>query len=301
MYFKKHTFIILFIISTLVPAIGFSNELVITDQLGRKVSVPDNPQRVISFAPSITEIVFALGQEKRLTAVTTYSNYPEKAKTYPRVGSYVHLDLEKIVSLHPDLCIATKDGNPKSIIARLEKLHIPVYTVDPRNLNSIIKTVQDLGILLNANNQAHIITRHMRSRINNVKNKIEETNHKPKVFFQIGVSPIISAGTDTFIHELIILAGGINLAQGKSSYPHFSVEQIISLSPDIFIFQSMTNTYSTEKLKQKWTKYQQIPAVKNNRLYHVDSDIFDRPTPRLFDALEILAALIHPEVFENKK
>jgi len=300
MTFKKNIGI-LFLTLCFFLITNISEAKNVTDQLGRKVNVPDNPQRIVSLAPSITEIVFALGQETRLKGVTVYSNFPEQAKTYPKVGSYIHLDLEKIVSLRPDLCIAIKDGNPRSIVVRLEKLNIPVYTVDPRNLDSIIKTVNDIGCLLNANPQAGVITREMRFRIRKVTDQIKKTNVKPRVFFQIGVSPIISAGTHTFIHELILLAGGINLAQGENSYPHFSKEQIISLSPDVFIVQSMTDSYSMEQLREKWIKYPQIPAIKNNRLYHVNSDIFDRPTPRLVDALEILAELIHPEVFENQK
>ncbi|MBW1642291.1 MAG: ABC transporter substrate-binding protein, partial [Deltaproteobacteria bacterium] len=114
------------------------------------------------------------------------------------------------------------------------------------------------------------------------------------------ISPLVSVGTNTFIHELIILAGGQNLAQGKTAYPRFGKEQILSLLPEVFIISSMTNTESIDHLKDQWSKYQQIPAIKNNRMYHVDSNIFDRPTPRLVDALELLTKLIHPEVYENK-
>ena len=271
----------------------------VIDQLGRRVSIPEDPIRVISLAPNITEIIFDLGQEHRLKGVTTYSDYPVQAKTYPKVGSYVHLDLERIVSLQPDLCIAIKDGNPRSIIMRLEKLHIPVYAVDPRNLEAVIETVREIGTLLNSYKRADVLAGQMELRILKVKKRIKKINHTPTVFFQIGVSPIVSVGTNTFIHELIVLAGGINLAQGKTVYPRYGKEQILSMSPDVFIISSMTNEESIHHLKSKWRQYTQIPAIKNNRLYHVDSNIFDRPTPRLVDALELLGRLIHPEVFDD--
>lgn len=300
MNFKKIIGISIFSIFVVFLNKGFSEARNATDQLGREIKIPDNPKRVISLAPNITEIIFALHQEHRLKGVTTYSDFPAQAKKYPKVGSYVHLDLEKIISLKPDLCIATKDGNPISVIKRLDKLNIPVYAVDPRNLEAVIGTVREIGMLLNADAQAKTLTRDMRSRINEVIDRISKTNHKPGVFFQIGISPIVSVGTNTFIHELIIMSGGRNLALGKTPYPRFSKEQILSLSPEVFIISSMTNTNSIDALKAQWSIYPQIPAIKNNRLYHVDSNIFDRPTPRLVDALELLARLIHPEVFDDK-
>jgi len=301
MHIKKFVYFFISALFLIVPATGISGIRTVTDQLGREITVPNNPQRIISLAPNITEIVFALGQEHRLRGVTTYSDFPDKASTYPKVGSYVHLDLEKIVALKPDLCIAIKDGNPRSVIMRLEKLDIPVYAVDPRNLEAIIETVLEMGNLLKADERAVALAHQMRTRIKNVEQRIERTKNKPKVFFQIGVSPIVSVGTNTFIHELIGMAGGQTLAQGKTAYPRFSKEQILSLMPEIFIISSMTNTESIDQLKNQWNKYPQIPAIKNNRLHHVDSNIFDRPTPRLVDALELLAKLIHPEVFDTNE
>ena len=104
------------------------------DQLGREIRVPDDPKRVVALAPSITEIIFALGQQDRLKGTTQFSNYPAEAAKLPKVGSYVRLDLERIVALNPDLCIAIKDGNPKAIIDRLQSLNIPVFAVNPRDL-----------------------------------------------------------------------------------------------------------------------------------------------------------------------
>ena len=271
----------------------------VTDQLGRRVRLPDNPERVVALAPSITEIIFALGQEHRLKGVTIYSDHPVAAQKLPKVGSYVRLDLEKIVALRPDLCIAVKDGNPKEVVERLQDLKIPVYAVDPRNLDTVMDTIREIGELLDANESAEKLIRNMKLRIQRIKKRALQSEHTPRIFFQIGISPIVSVGTDTFIHEIILLAGGKNLAEGLVSYPRFSREQVISLSPDIIIITPMTAGAAFAKVKAQWNRWPTIPAVQKGRIYLADSDLFDRPSPRLVDALEVLARLIHPELFEE--
>jgi iron complex transport system substrate-binding protein len=182
------------------------------DQLGREIHVPDDPKRIIALAPSITEIIFALGQQDRLKGTTQFSNYPAEAAKLPKVGSYVRLDLERIVALNPDLCIAVKDGNPKATIDRLQSLNIPVFAVNPRNLESLLQTIQKIGGILNASARARELVEDMRSRMQRVDDLVSKIDRRPRVFIQIGISPIISAGSNTFIHELIDRAGGINVA-----------------------------------------------------------------------------------------
>jgi iron complex transport system substrate-binding protein len=270
----------------------------VVDQLERRVMVPDDPGRVISLAPSITEIVYALEQEHRLKGVTRYSDYPGEAKKLPRIGSYVRLDIERIVALNPDLCIAIKDGNPKEVIDRLDALRIPVYVVNPHNLDTILATILEIGAILNAGHRAKTLTTSMRSRIQRVKSRIAQVNYRPRVFFQIGISPIVSAGTDTFIHELIEIAGGKNLAEGRIAYPRFSREQVLALEPEVFIITSMARQAGFEQVKTEWRRWPNIPAVRDDRIFLVDSNLFDRPSPRLVDGLELLTGLFHPELQE---
>jgi iron complex transport system substrate-binding protein len=269
------------------------------DQLGREIRVPDDPKRIIALAPSITEIIFALGQQDRLKGITQYSNYPAEAATLPKVGSYVRLDLERIVALNPDLCIAIKDGNPKEIIDRLQSLDIPVFAVNPHNLDSMLQTIQKIGGILNASQNAKVLVTDMRSRIQKVDELVARTDRRPRVFIQIGISPIISAGTNTFINELIVRAGGINVAAGHSAYPHFSREQVLALAPDVLIITSMSRSGAYEKAKADWNRLADMPAVRHKQIYTVNSDVFDRPSPRLLDALEILTRLLHPQLFKD--
>ncbi len=271
----------------------------IIDQLGRHVTVPDQPLRVVSLAPSITEIVYALDQGHCLKGVTTYSDFPSEAIKLPKVGSYVHLDLEKIVALKPDLCIAIKDGNPRVIAQRLESLKIPVYAVDPNNLETVMKTILEIGTLLNAKDQADRLVQMMDLRIQKVKSLVANVTHRPGVFFQIGISPIVSVGTHTFIHELIVIAGGTNLAAGPIPYPRFSREKVLSLSPEVIIITSMARSAAFEKVKAEWEKWPTMPAVRNQRIYLEDSNFFDRPSPRLVDGLELIIRMIHPELFKK--
>jgi len=294
---KTLAFIICILLTT--PNPGQSKTRLLVDQLGRRVNVPLNAVRLISLAPSVTEVVFELGQSHRLVGATRFSDYPEAAKHLPKVGSYVHLDLEKIVALKPDLCIAVKDGNPLKTIQRIEKFKVPVYAVDPRNLEAVMNTVIEIGRVLHAEEKAIDLVMKMRNRIDDVRAKVAVTSDRPGVFFQIGISPIVSVGTDTFIHELIELSGGRNLTRGAVPYPRYSVEQVVRLAPEVFIITSMARGEIFDRVKRSWERWPDMPAVKNTRIHLVNSDIFDRATPRLVDGLETLARLIHPTQYKD--
>jgi len=270
----------------------------VTDQLGRQFEVPETPRRVVALAPNITEIVFALERQDALVGVSRFSDYPKAAQNLPKVGSYVHLDLERIVALQPDLCIAIKDGNPKAVADRLELMGIPVYAVDPKGLGTMLTTVSEIGRLLNADRIARRLVSDLEQRVARVDRLVAKAAYKPRVFFQIGISPIVSAGSRTFINELIVRAGGVNLARGAISYPRFSTEQVLSLAPEVMIITSMARVGVFKEVKSNWMKWKMMPAARDQRIYIQESNLFDRPTPRLVDGLELLTQLIHPELYE---
>ncbi|MBI5556769.1 MAG: cobalamin-binding protein [Deltaproteobacteria bacterium] len=279
---------------TLVLAPAVRAEILV-DQLGRQVDIPARPQRIVSLMPSITEIVFALGAGSRLKGVTLFSNEPPEAAQLPSVGSYARPDLEKIISLKPDLCLAARDGNPKHIVDKLTALNIPVYTIDPRNLTEITDSIILLGQVLGEEKKAQEIATGMADKIDSVAHRAGRESKKPRVFFQIDASPIISAGANTFIDQLITQAGGINLAaSATTTYPRYSWEDILLMQPEVVIIASMAGGYGEEELKSAWRQWPQLPAVQNNRLYVVSADLFDRPTPRLVDGLALLADILAP-------
>lgn len=258
-----------------------------------------SPRSVIALAPSITEIVFSLGRGELLSGVTLYSDHPKEARKLPRVGSYVRPDIEKVVALKPDLVIAVKDGNPEDLTHRLSLFGIPVHIVDPHDLESVMDTVADIGRLLGARDRADQVIGDMRRRIAAVKSRVAKTGDRPGVFFQIGVAPIVSIGSSTFIDELIRVCGGRNLAAGSVSYPRYSEEQVIAANPDVLLISSMARQESFVKVKRRWETWSGISAVQKGRIHIVDSDILDRPTPRMVEGLETLMKLIHPELGEK--
>jgi iron complex transport system substrate-binding protein len=272
----------------------------VLDATGRTVQVPAAPRRVVALAPSVTEIVYALQQEARLVGVTRYSNYPPAAERLPTVGSYIQLDVERIVALRPDLCIAVKDGNPIAQVEQLQAMDLPVYAVNPFDLEAVMQSVLAIGGLLGAEPQAQTVVAGMRGRMLRVQERVARADHHPRLFFQIGVSPIVSVGSNTFIHTLITLAGGTNVAAGTTPYPRYSREQVIALAPEVIVISSMERATLFEQVKAEWMQWPAIPAVKNQAVFIAPNDLFDRPTPRLVEALEVLAAFIHPELFKER-
>lgn len=292
----RNTYTFFIVLSLLCSAVTLAHaEKKHVDQMGRTCIVPDHPKRVVSLAPSTTEIVCAIGKKDILVGVTRFSDYPPDVQPLPKVGSYIRLDLEKIVRLSPDLCIAVKDGNPKETVDRIESMGIPVFAVNPHNLESVVDAVTGIGRVLNENERAAVLVNDLKARIDHVKHYTDTLKTKPKVFFQIGVSPIVSVGKDTFLHELVERAGGINLASESVGYPRFSMENVLTMNPEVIIITSMARGEVFSRVKNEWESWPDLSAVKQNRVYIVDSDVLDRPAPRLVQGLEILTKLLHPD------
>jgi iron complex transport system substrate-binding protein len=260
-----------------------------------KSAVSEKPERIVSLAPNITEILFALGRGDRIVGVTRHCDYPPEARNLPSVGSYVHLDLERIAALRPDLCLAVKDGNPKETVLRLESLGIPVFAMDPQNLDEVLQTVRELGELIGAEGEAERLLADATKRISSVNETLSNINHWPGVFFQIGGFPIVSAGSGTLIDDVITRAGGRNLAAGPVRYPKFSREEVIALEPDILIITSMSGEAESRRALEQWGRWDSMPAARDGRIFLVDPNLFHRGTLRLLDGLEILVKRIHPE------
>ena len=269
------------------------------DQAGRTVRVLACPQRVISFAPSVTEIVYAVGAGHLLVGATNFSDYPPVAANLPKVGSYVSLHLEKIVCLRPDLCIAIKDGNPIDVIKRLEELNIPVYVVDPVNIATLMEAISGIGKLLNSQRQAEHVVSQIKETVLHLQNKLKHIKVRPRVLYQLSFEPLITIGRDTMIDEIIEIAGGDNIAHNLTCYPRMNMEKILSLSPDVIIIPSMAGASYASEMKKMWQKWPTVNAVKKNRIFIVDSSLFDRPGPRIVQALEKMASILHPELFHQ--
>jgi len=195
-FFSKYGIKVFLIILVILSSQGVYAGLYI-DETGREVNIPSSPKRIVSLAPSITETLFALGLDEEIVGVTTFSDYPEAAKSKPRVGSFVNISLEKVVSLNPDLIIGTAEGNKKEMIEQLERIGFPVYMINPASLEEIFKMVLDIGRITGRNNMAKGLVRTLRERVSTV---VSQTSclRKPRVFFQIGIDPIVPLGEIPF-------------------------------------------------------------------------------------------------------
>jgi len=266
------------------------------DALGRQVVLAKDPVRIIALAPSLTEILFFLGLDERIAGVADYSNYPEAARDKPRVGSYVNVNIEKIISLAPDLAIGTKDGNSRADIELLEQAGVPVFIVNPRDVASAIESIALIGAVCGIPEKAARAADELKQRFDAVSAAIQYQK-KPLVFLQINNVPVMTANKNTVHDDVITLAGGVNMASDDPvTYPRISVEEVIRRGPEVIIISSMERGARFDEARKAWMQWTSIPAVKNNRVYVIDSDLIDRPSPRIIDGLEAMARMLHPEV-----
>lgn len=270
-----------------------------SDALGRLVSLQAEPRRIVSLAPSLTEIIFYLGLEDRLVGATKYSTYPPAATLIPRVGSYVDINIERIVSLRPDLIIATADGNQPEKVALLERAGLPVFIVNPRNIRQVVDTVASLGHLFGIGPRAARLAQQLSEQIDTIVAKTAG-RPRPLVFLQINAKPIMTANSNSFLHDLIHLAGGRNMAADEPvTYPRISIEEVIRRRPEVIIISSMQRDGDFAAAQEQWLRWPLIPAVRNQRVHLVDSDLTDRPSPRVVEGLETIARLLHPRAAWN--
>jgi len=268
------------------------------DEVGREVIVPFPPKKIVSLAPNITEILFSLGLDQEIVGVSIHCNFPEKAKSRVRVGSYISLDFEKIVSLRPDLIIATGAGNTRDMVERLDRLGFPTYVIFPKNVEDVIRSVGHLSQLVGREKEGVDIIQEMKRRRERVV-QLTLGFPRPRVFLQIGEAPVVTVGKNSFADDLIRLAGGDNVAGNeKERYPRFGMEEILKRSPEVILISSMNPKGNYQRVLQEWSRWKTIPAVKNGRIHLIDSDLIDRPSPRIIEGLEEMARILHPEKFK---
>jgi len=287
-------FLILCMFIFLTPLVSDAGTLKLKDEVGREVTFSFPPKRIVSLAPNITEILFSLGLDEEVVGVSIHCNYPEKAKSRVRVGSYISIDFERVISLKPDLIIATGAGNPREMVERLERLGFPSFVIFPKRFEDVLQSIRHLGRVSAKEREALSIIESMQRRKEKVAERTK-TLYRPKVFLQIGESPIVTVGKGSFGDDLIRLAGGENVAgKDKEMYPRLGMEEILKRSPEVILISSMNPKGDYERILREWARWKMIPAVKQGRIHLIDSDLIDRPSPRIIEGLEEMARLIHP-------
>ncbi len=265
--------------------------LKVNDDLGREVVIKEKPNRIISMAPNITEILCALDNGKTLSAVTDYCDYPLVASSKPSIGGMIAPNFEKISEIKPDLILMTVEGNNQTDFNKLLSLGYNVYVLKPKNVEGIFKSILDLGRIISAEGSANRLIIEMRKKqsllLSELKVKI-----KPKVFIVISLQPLISAGKETFIDELVTSAGGINIAaESLLQYPIINREEVLIQNPDVIIVMSDV-VKSIEDVLTRFPEWKKTEAFKKHKIKIVDADILSRPGPRIIDGLEIIASVI---------
>jgi iron complex transport system substrate-binding protein len=284
--------------SLLLVGIAFSGDRAVLDEVGRRVVLPEHPSRIISLSPSITEILFSLGLEERIVGVSNHSDFPPQTLAKPRVGSYINPNLEQVISLNPDLILASAAGNPREFVERMESLGFSVYTVFPKDFEGILRSISHIAAITGREHRGDMVVREMKMRKERILH-LTRGRKRPKVFLQIGTSPIVTVGKGSFADDLISLAGGENIAGGERvKYPRYSIEEVLIKGPDIIIITSMDPRADSHMLAEDWNRWKTIPAVKHGRIYVIDSDLVDLPSPRIVDGLEAIAGMLHPEIRE---
>jgi len=266
----------------------------VRDSFDRIVSISREPKRIVSLAPNITEILFALGEGERLAGRSSWCDYPAGVKDVPDAGSLMEPNIEKIASLRPDLIIASAHFQRESL-DKLDRLGVPVLILfGPESFDGLFYTIDKVAGLVNAEADAAKIKIDIRRRIEAVQRKTAGLE-KPKVYYVIdfGASGDYTAGGNTFIHQLLTMAGARNIAEDLDGWA-YSLEMVMQGDPDLIICPDIPGF--RERLTSS-PGYRNLRAVKEDRVYQIDVDLIDRQGPRLIDGLEVLAGIIHPEAF----
>jgi len=266
------------------------------DDLGRLVAINGTPQRIISLAPSNTEILFALGLGDKVVGVTDWCDYPPEALDKEKVGAYDTPDIEKIVALNPDLILAGY-GNPIDVVYTLEGLGLTIFGIKTTDLDDLLNDIRTVGEITDKEVEAQALTSEMEDSIKAVTDQTEELEQRPKVFYIIWNDPLQTAGSGTFIHELIEKGGGVNICGNITDYPIISIEEVIARNPEVIITSAWPGIY---EWAMNETALNATDARQNNRVFVCDDNLVQRPGPRLVEGLEWFAHFIQPYIFPEE-
>jgi iron complex transport system substrate-binding protein len=268
----------------------------VRDAMGSKVTVRSEPQRIVSLAPAMTEVLFALGLEKRIVGVTEYCNYPRQAKSKPKIGGIVNPSVERILAQKPDLVIGMR-LNPKPVLRSLAKAGVPTFAAEPRSVKDVMGTITTVGALTGTRDAARALVSRMDARLREVEKKMRGAP-RPTVALLYSEAPLWVAGGGTFPDHVIRLAGGRNAAEEVHGYKQYSVEALLARNPDVILLTSMEGGDNAGRVRDfmRRPSMRGLSAVKRNRVYMIDADLVDRAGPRIVDGVAEVADKLHPGV-----
>lgn len=295
------------IVPTSVPAaaptaVPTPTPIVLTDGLGHTITLNAIPQRIISIAPSNTELLFAVGAGNQVVGREELSDYPDAAKAITSIGSvYGKLNTEAIVALKPDLILAA-EINPPEQVKTLQDLGLTVYYLNnPKDFDGLYANIKTVGQLTGHDADAQKLIDDTRARYDAVVTKVATSSNMPKVYYELDATDPTkpyTTGPGTFVDLLIELSGGQNIGAGlKDQYAQISAEEIVNQNPDVIVLGDAAYGVSIDSIGAR-AGWASIAAVKNRAVYAFDDNLASRPGPRLIDGLEQMAKLLHPDLFK---
>ncbi len=268
------------------------------DALGRKIYLANSPGRIVSLAPSLTETLYAIGAGDLVVGVTPFCDFPPEAALKPKVG-YIRPNLESILALEPDFIVAPVEFVRADLLTRLEQLKIATFIVQAKTVEDIFAQIQTLGRILKLNGAADRVATDLRRRVADLR---QQTDHlsRPRVLYVLNTDPLITVGPGSFIHHLIELAGGTNVAaNAQAPYPRLSMEAVLKEDPELILFPVGEAEGIPEGEQQRWRRWESLSAVKHGRFHQIDANLLNRPGPRVVDGLEVLVRILHPDVLRS--
>ncbi len=277
--------------------------LTVKDSAGNEVVLEEDPERIVSLIPSNTEITFAVGAGEQVVGVSKHDNYPEQVNEIDKIGG-MQINTEKVLSLKPDLVLAhgSNAHNSQAAIKQIRNAGIPVYVVkNATDFKGVYETIQSIGKLVNEQKEANSIVAGMKGKLKKIKEKASTIEDPKGVFVEVSPAPeIYTTGTGTFMNQMLEAINAKNAAASQEGWVKMNEEAIISLQPDVII---TTYGYYTEKPVGKVLSregWEQVPAIKNEQVFDVHSDIVTRAGPRLIEGVERLAEAVYPETFGDE-
>lgn len=270
-----------------------------TDEAGRQVQVPSGVKRIVSLAPNLTEIVFALGQGDRLAGDTDFCDYPSEASKKPHVGGPVNPNLEQVVALKPDLVLATAINRRETVDA-LARIGVPVFATDPHSVADMIESIEHIGKVIETEKTATPLAEALRERLSSLDRRIAGSTPR-RVLFVVWTDPLITVGRDSFIADALRRAGARSVVDATAEWPRISFEEILRLQPEFLVFANAHAADALRDIDSLRTRpgWRNLDAMRRGNIVVV-SDAINRPAPRMVDAVEQLARAFHSESFASR-
>ncbi|HVP63760.1 MAG TPA: helical backbone metal receptor [candidate division Zixibacteria bacterium] len=260
---------------------------VLTDETGRRVTVPDHVGKVVALTPAIANTICAIGGESQLAAVTAYTQFPEQARNKPSIGDIMHPSLERIAAIHPDLVIAMSTLNSPETVRGLERIGIQVYLVTGQDLAGLYRSITSIGQVLGREREAQALSQQLHAREQRIREQAKAGGAGPRVLLLLSIDPCITAGRTAFLTEMITAAGARSVTDDvKQDWIRMSVESLVARNPD-YLLTLMDAPFSVNELKSR-PGWSQLEAVRRGHVLRID-DRLQVPAPVAFDGLEEFA------------